>query len=90
MKLASIPFANSHSDGIIQYIQTQSQTYDILSKNIVNIQVPSQSQSSASPGVMLGINNENNTKHFSTNNISDESKYILFDFNKFTLAQGFI
>ena len=72
------------SNGIVQYIKKQTED-DLVDADLVGIEVPSFQDHSNKPKVLLGIDNEDYSKYYSTN-YNEPDKYVLFDFKNYSLT----
>ena len=84
--IKTIHFNNISHEGIVDFIQNENNEEDILSKGIVSISYHPKDSYSKDPGVMFGIGNPSLNDYFSTEFTTAETKFILFDFIKYSIA----
>ena len=82
----TISFTTNHSEGIVSFIKAHSKVSDIVSSNIVSIDVPSFLPGSQTPKAIFGINNPNYSYYCATNYTLTEPKFFYFDFKNYSLA----
>ena len=82
----TISFTTNHTEGIVSFIKTHSKVSDIVSANIVSIDLPSLLGSSRSPYVIFGINNPTYSYYCATAYTITDPKFFYFDFKNYSLA----
>ena len=81
-----IPFTTNHLEGIVSFIKAHSKVSDIVSSNIVSIELPSFLGTSKKPKVIFGIDNPGYSHYCVTAETLTEPKFFYFDFKYYSLA----